>query len=166
MSGNGSKLAYAMIAAVAAVLIVHQVRPAMTAVLPKDMPSDAKFTLTGYNPDNLEPRGQWVACGMDNDHATNWCRVTNQVGTVIYEGDFLPLGSTRALPAEQLEVGQYSPTIDWVRGPAEQIQVPIIPLKNGVMLVPAADALILPARWAKDPHELQVLTASMNLAKK
>ena len=45
----------------------------------------------------------------------------------------------------------------WVQGPAENGPVPVIPLSNGIILVPYADSDALADRWATNPDEINRL---------
>ena len=113
---------------------------------------------SGYDVSHLEPRGNWVACGIDSEQQTNWCRVTDARGEVVYEGDYLPLRSQAPLSLTSIRLGYAAPDRLWVRGPDEGSPVPVIPLASGDVLVPAADRDALAARWAQNPAELQALT--------
>ena len=135
-------------AAALSLFIAHQARIALRAAVPRDMPPSARFVQTGYDIATNEPLGQWIACRPSASQAADWCRVTDQIGTVVFEGYFLPVDSSSPVPAERLAVGPIDRTRLWTSGPAEQAPVPIIPLEDGQLLVPAADRLPLIARWA------------------
>ena len=47
-------------------------------------------------------------------------------------------------------------------GPAEQSLVPVIPLADGQILVPAHDRLALIERWAKHPDESKPYLVASN----
>lgn len=123
------------------------------------MPANSYFLQSGYNLQRNEPIGQWIACRPDPGQGADLCRVTDHTGQVIFQGDYLPLHGAEALPAEELQVATGEVLNDlWVRGPAESGPVPVIPLANGKILVPAADADALADRWARNPDELHRIT--------
>jgi hypothetical protein len=136
-------------------LFLYQGDKALKPARPNDMPSNAHFVQTGYNLQRNEPIGQWIACRPDTDRGADLCRITDNLGTVIFQGDFLPLAGHVALPTEELLVARdEKPSSAWVQGPAERGPVPVIRLDNGQLLVPAGDADALADRWARDPDEL------------
>jgi len=137
------------------VFIVQRARFGMAAEVPPNMPGDAHFVQTGYDLAQNERVGQWVVCREDVDAGADWCRVTSQRGDVVFEGDFLPLDRTEAVPASQLGIGQLAGRRLWTPGPAELSPVPVIPLANGEVLVPVADRIALIERWARNPDESQ-----------
>ena len=83
---------------------------------------------------------------------SDWCRVTDQKGIVLYQGDFLPTASTTSpVGNDQLKVSSRRIRSKmWVHGPVEGGPVPAIPLTNGTVLVPASDRYALLQRWAND----------------
>lgn len=136
-------------------LLVHHGVNALHATVPTDMPRDASFAQSGYDIQHNEPRGNWIACRADIRQSTDFCRVTDAHGTVIYQGAFLPVNSSRPVAAAQLKVATVDEKRLWVRGPAEAAPVPVIPLTNGAILVPAGDAYALADRWNSNPDELR-----------
>ncbi len=136
-------------------LIVHGTR-ALNASLPKDMPRDADFIQTGYDLDHNEAKGQWIACRDDHENNNDFCRVTDPRGTVVYQGAFEPFDYPAALPNDQLRVATRFSNI-WVNGPSEHGPVPVIPLRNGKLLVPVQDRDALADRWSHNPEELRQL---------
>jgi hypothetical protein len=134
-------------------LVIHGTR-ALNASLPKDMPRDADFVQTGYDVDHNEARGQWIACRQDDQEAIDFCRVTDPKGTVVYQGAFEPFDYPEPLPNNQLTIAAKTGNI-WVKGPAELGPVPVIPLRNGKLLVPVQDREALADRWRTDPTELR-----------
>lgn len=133
-------------------LIVHGSR-ALNASLPKDMPHDANFVQTGFDISRNEAQGQWIACRADHEQDNDFCRVTDPKGTVVYQGAFKPYDYPVTLPNDQLKIANTSGQI-WVTGPAESGPVPVIPLKNGKLLVPVQDREALADRWSRNPAEL------------
>jgi hypothetical protein len=121
--------------------------------VPKDMPATAKFLQSGFDIANDEPQGNWVACRYQEDDAADWCRVTDQKGMVVYQGNFLPLNSTQPYRDEEMTVASVNPKKMWVKGPVEELPVPVIPLTSGGVLVPAADRYALIQRWTADSSE-------------
>ena len=142
-----------------AILMVRHGDMSLSPVCPPDMPAQASFLQSGYDVSRLEPRGNWVACGTDHQEQTNWCRVTDAHGDVVYEGDYLPVSGRVPVPTERIELSRSDPDKLWVKGPAEGGPVPVIPLSSGEVLVPAADRDALATRWAQNPSELQALSA-------
>jgi hypothetical protein len=127
---------------------------ALYPIVPSNMPSDAHFVQSGYDLAHNDPEGNWIACRVDAEQNTDFCRVTDPHGFVIFEGDFLPLDSLVPVAAVNLRFAEHDPGHLWVKGPAEGGPVPVIPLADGQLLVPAADSQALADRWAKDPDEL------------
>jgi hypothetical protein len=148
------KLAIYSLLIVAIAIGVWQGSKALYPEVPNNMPRDAHFVQSGYDLAHNDPEGAWVACVVDVDQDTDFCRVTDPHGFVIFEGDFLPLHSRRPVPTAGLRFAARDPQHMWVRGPAEGGPVPVIPLEGGQLLVPAADSEALADRWARDPDEL------------
>ena len=138
------------------ILVVHGDR-ALDASLPKDMPHDANFVQTGYDVAHNEVQGQWIACRADQEQGNDFCRVTDPKGTVVYQGAFAPYDYPVQLSNDQLRIANIKSSI-WVNGPAEQGPVPVIPLKNGKLLVPVQDREALADRWTRNPAELRWLS--------
>lgn len=145
---------FILLAAVTILLVRHGAA-ALRPARPNDMPADSQFVVSGYDLLHNEPKGDWIVCRPDLPEDANFCRVTDSHGVVIFQGDFLPVSGSRAVPPARLRVA--SPDLDrmFVRGPAEGGLVPVIPLADGQLLVPAADSAALADRWARDPDELQ-----------
>ena len=134
-------------------LVVHGER-ALDASLPNDMPRDANFIQSGFDLEHNEAKGQWVACRDNHAEDNDFCRVTDPKGIVVYQGAFTPSDNTAPLPNDQLQVSTTSGSI-WITGPAERGPVPVIPLKNGKLLVPVQDREALADRWSRNPAELR-----------
>lgn len=134
-------------------LIADQARLALHAALPSNMPGTARFVQTGYDVATNEALGQWIGCRPSPQQSSDWCRVTDQRGSVVFEGQFLPVDSTALVPVEGLQFAPIDKGRLWTYGPAEQAPVPVIPLANGQLLVPVADRPALLTRWANDPDE-------------
>jgi hypothetical protein len=152
---RASRLALILVLAAGAFFLVRHGDMAIHPELPKDMPKGAHFVQSGYDVSRLEAKGDWIACSTDSAQNTDFCRVTDQRGTVVYQGDFLPLHSSEPVAAEDLEVAQMDADRLWVQGPAEKGPVPVIPLANGTLLVPADDNEALADRWSNNPAELR-----------
>jgi hypothetical protein len=94
------------------------------------MPEHSQFLPTGYDLEHNERQGTWVSCEPGEDTVDKQCRVTDTHGTVIFEGDFLPVrdvGSPSTSASAQL-----APTkLGWVTGPVEGSPVPLIALTDG-----------------------------------
>jgi hypothetical protein len=123
---------------------------------PDDMPEHSQFLPTGYDLEHNERQGTWVSCEPGEDTVDKQCRVTDTHGTVIFEGDFLPVrdvGSPSTSASAQL-----APTkLGWVTGPVEGSPVPLIALTDGSLLVPRDDRDALIDRWNAHPDEWQKL---------
>jgi hypothetical protein len=131
----------------------------LEASVPPDMPADARFLVSGYNVDQNERQGNWVACTLDSANNTNWCRVTDAHGSVVFEGAYLPLPGSEPIPAAKLRIANVNPRRMWVLGPSERLPVPVIALEDGTLLVPASDREALIARWQEQPEEFARVTA-------
>jgi hypothetical protein len=132
---------------------------ALHAAVPKDMPANAQFLPSGFDIANDEQQGNWVACRMDDAQNTNWCRVTDTHGKVVFEGDYLPLAKSEPVDLSDLKIAKVNPGKMWVEGPAEEQPVPVIALEDGNLLVPASDRDALAQRWTNEPEELARVSA-------
>ncbi len=148
------KLVFVLFVTAGLGLVVVHGADALHPQLPPDMPGDAHFVQSGYDLLRNEPEGDWIACRTDLQQNTDYCRVTDAHGNVIYEGDFLPVNSEEPVAARDLRFAARDLRQLWVKGPAEAGPVPVIPLAGGQLLVPADDSLALADRWARDPDEL------------
>jgi hypothetical protein len=157
-----SKLVFLGIAVCIIFLAVRHGQVAMEAARPKDMPEGAHFIQSGYDVNTNEPKGNWVACKVDEVQTTNWCRVTDARGMVVYEGFFLPVNSSVPAQESELKIAVNSVSKLWVRGPAEEAPVPVIRLENGKLLVPLADRDALNQRWREDSSEYNAVTSPDN----
>jgi len=144
---------------VAVILTIRHGAAALRPALPKDMPRDSQFVVSGYDLLHNEPKGDWIVCRPDLSEGANFCRVTDSHGMVIFQGDFLPVAGSRPVSQANLRVASADLDHIFVRGPAEGGLVPVIPLVDGQLLVPAADSIALADRWAKDPAERQRIEA-------
>jgi hypothetical protein len=144
------------------VFIAYRARTALHATLPPDMPASSRFVATGYDIADNESLGLWIACRPDLQQPSDWCRVTDQRGTVVFEGQFLPVDSPQPVPAAKLVIAPVDKATLWTSGPAEQSPVPVIPLEDGQRLVPAADRLAFLTRWADHPEESKKYLQSRN----
>ena len=154
------RLALAMFAAICIFFLVRHGRYALGPERPRDMPAEAQFVQSGYDVEHNEPEGNWVACGLNAGRNANWCRVTDHQGMVVYEGDFLSTRSPVPLALDEIHLAEISPSHLWLPGPAEGGPVPVIPLKEGGFLVPAADREAFQDRWASRTDELQEISAA------
>jgi hypothetical protein len=150
-----NKVAVTLLVVVGTILLLRHANMAVHPSLPTDMPRGADFVPAGYDLQHLEPKGEWIACSTDTKQNADFCRVTDARGEVVYQGDFMPLSGGGPLPADQLRVASIHVEHLWVQGPAEGGPVPVIPLMNGDVLVPAADSDALADRWMNNPLELQ-----------
>jgi hypothetical protein len=122
--------------------------------LPRDMPSDAHFIPTGYDLDHNERKGTWVSCRQDASATAAFCRITDGHGMVIYQGVFLPVRDSQyGSSSDPLSLRVGNEELRWVEGPAEAMSVPLIPMSDGSLLVPAADRQPLVDRWLRDTDE-------------
>jgi hypothetical protein len=124
---------------------------------PPDTPKDAAFIFTGTDFAHLHARGEWISCHLDTRLKADACRITNESGTTIFEGLFLPVGKTQPAPDTRLHVATFNPAKQWVHGPIEHFPIPVIPLTDGTILVPADDAKPLADLWKTDTHDLDGL---------
>jgi hypothetical protein len=154
-----SRLTLSVLLAFGIILVGRQAARALYPSVPNNMPSDAHFVQSGYDLQHNEPEGDWVACTPNAEQNTDFCRVTDPHGFVIFEGQFLPLHSGQPVARANLRFAARDPGHLWVQGPAEGGPVPVIPLADGQLLVPAADSDALADRWARDPDELARLEA-------
>jgi hypothetical protein len=128
---------------------------------PPDMPKDAHFIAGNFDYMRMRTKGEWVSCHSDVKSPTDWCRIANQSGDIIFEGRFLPVGKDKPLPDSQIRIAPYNIDHHMVTGPVESFEVPVIPLESGTLLVPATDAKPLAVRWKAHPDELTALNAGM-----
>ena len=156
---TSNKVALGVLSVIAGVLLITHARLGLQPARPRDMPAGAHFVESSYDISRNEAKGDWIACSTDSAQNADFCRVTDDRGEVVYQGDFLPLRSQQPLPADQLQVGQMNADYLFVQGPAEEGPVPVIKLTNGVVLVPAADSEALADRWSNHPEELRQIEA-------
>jgi hypothetical protein len=154
---TGTKVLLGVFIACGVVLLVRHARTEMQVAVPRDMPQNAKFLQSGFDVNTNEPLGNWVACTLHDADGSDWCRVTDQKGIVLYQGDFLPTATTSPVGNDQLKVSTIDPKKMWVHGPVEGGPVPAIPLTNGAVLVPASDRYALLQRWASDSAEFDII---------
>ena len=153
-----TKVLLFLCAVFATVLLIRHGDRALHASTPQDMPADSRFFQTSFDVRRNEAKGEWIACRVDAATASDWCRVTDARGIVVFEGDFTPLSRPTPLPNSQLKVAvQPGANRLWVEGPAESAPVPVIPLESGDWLVPSQDRDALLDRWASNPQELRQL---------
>jgi hypothetical protein len=145
-------LALSLLITAGVVLAVRHGATALHPTLPKDMPADSRFVQSGYDLQHNEPKGDWVSCTADSPDDTDFCRVTDNHGTVIYQGDFMSVSDTGQVPAGQLQIASMDSRELWVEGPGDALPVPAIALTNGKTLVPAVDSGALAVRWRKNPR--------------
>jgi hypothetical protein len=150
------------IAGIAVLVYLEKNGPSLSPTLPSDMPTAARFAKASANPSSHQVAGIWIACNEDNDRHTDWCQLTDQSGAVVYKGDFLPVGSIRRAPQSELRIGHFDPIKGWVNGPNESFPVPVVPLADGTLLVPADETLELGAQWSGDPSQVEQLRASLH----
>ena len=153
-----SKLIVSCFAVLGVVLLVRHGASALTPAVPQGMPN-AVFIPAGYNPADNEMKGEWIACNNHPEEGTVHCRVTDGQGTVIFQGEFLPLDGSPAMPSDQLRIATSGKADIWVEGPTEAGPVPVIPLANGELLVPSDDVYALTVRWRDNPDELRRLSS-------
>jgi hypothetical protein len=156
MTGS-SKLALSCLIALGAFMLVRHGVTALRPARPVDMPSSSYFVQSGYDLARNEPTGEWIACRDDAEEAADFCRVTDARGSVIFQGDFLPMRERGPIPVSQLRIAGETDRSLWVQGPAENGPVPVIPLANGDVLVPSDDTYALSVRWRQNPDELRRL---------
>jgi hypothetical protein len=137
------------------IFLAYQADNSLHAAVPANMPASARFIQTGYDVSDNEALGRWVACRLDPVQSSDWCRVTDQAGYVVFEGQFLPLDSDTPVPESGLHFAKLDKDRLWTNGPTEQLPIPVLPLANGQVLVPVPDRGALIARWANDPEESQ-----------
>lgn len=150
---NVSKAVLGVALVMGTFLVLLHADRALKAALPANMPADSQFLQSGFQVKDNETQGNWVACRVNESEGTDWCRVTDQVGNVVYQGNYLPLGSSVPLNASSLRIRSISPDKIWVSSPVQGLTVPVFPLEGGQILVPAEDSYPLAERWKVDPTE-------------
>ena len=152
------KALVSIVVLVGAFLLVRHALSALRALsCPKTLPAQAVFLQSGYDLSRMEVKGDWVACGLDAEERTNWCKVTDSVGTVLFEGDFLPVPTETEVPVRKLKLRVVSPNQLFVRGPGDSLVPAILRSRAGLVLVPAEDVAALAARWKANPDEMNAL---------
>jgi hypothetical protein len=106
---------------------------------PRNIAPDAVFVYVPPvgSPFPLPKRGDWLNCWFDQDQNADRCRMSNMDGSLEYEGVFLPSEETAPVPASDLQIDmRITPNrLAWVY--FREQTIPIIKLRNGVMLLPA-----------------------------
>ena len=154
----GNKAVLVVCAVLLAVGLVYRGNLAVVPARPNDMPEDARFLPSGYDLAHNERQGSWVSCDLGVRAGSRHCRVADAQGTVIFDGDFLPVRgslSSSGSSGEMLAQGR----LGFVIGPFEGYPVPVIPMTDGSMLVPRVDRDSLIGRWNADPAEWKQLQA-------
>lgn len=149
-----TKLFLFLFAIAASGMVLSHGLTALDADLPGDMPANSRFVQTGYDLLKNEPKGEWVACRAYAASNADYCRVTDAKGIVVYQGSFVLSRTASAATDDQLNIAPANTRFLWVNGPVEGAPVPVIPLGNGDLLVPAADRDALVDRWSSNPEEL------------
>jgi hypothetical protein len=131
---------------------------ALQPALPPDMPTSSSFIQSGFNVARSEPLGNWISCREDADRSADSCRVTDNKGIVIFQGEFLSMSRSSSVPNSELKVANRTEARNlWIQGPSFTGPIPVIPLTNGDLLIPAEDSQVLRDRWNHDPDELSRL---------
>ena len=123
----------------------HRVLAART---PDDMPASSIWILTGHSRDSNTKLGLWIGCWKSDVVRADHCRITNEIGTVQYDGDMLPLGFNRVIDDSDLQFAKVDPERIWVRGVNDGAPVPVLTLADGTQLVPVSDREGLQKRLA------------------
>jgi hypothetical protein len=147
---------FTLIAACIFAFLSHYIAVNRTGT-PPTMPKDSKFIAGDFEYTRMRTRGEWVSCHSDIKSPTDWCRIANQSGDILFEGKFLPLGQDQPLPDSQIKIATYNIDNHWVIGPTETFKVPVVPLEGGAILVPFTDTHTLAARWKAHPEEQQAI---------
>jgi len=132
----------------AASLRAHRVLAAHT---PNDMPANSRWILTGRDSHSFDKRGIWVGCWKSTIREVDHCRITDEKGYAQFDGDMLPLSANQGAVADKnLQLAaKINPGRIWVRGVNYDLPVPVLPLANGVQLVPISDREGLQKRLAR-----------------
>ena len=146
------------LATILGIAYLHQIGQLLGASIPDGAPSDSEMKALAASHNAARFHVESIACHEETARKTDWCQVTDKQGTVLFKGDFLPVGSVHRAPQSQLQIGPFDTLHGWVHGPSELVQVPVIPLTNGTLLVPADDTYQLKKRWASHPEELAEVT--------
>ena len=158
---NGStKLILLCCAAVVCATLIYRSDIALQPALPKNMPADSRFIATGYDLEHNEHKGVWIACHPGRSTGVSFCRITDNRGIVVFQGDYVPVRDAARVRAEPSAATPATGHLGWVTGPVEGISVPLIPMTDGTLLVPEDDRDALLARWNQHPEQWEDLTRS------
>ena len=144
-------------AAVVGGTLIYRSNIALQPELPGNMPPDSRFIATGYDLEHNEHQGVWIACHPGSSMGDSFCRVTDNRGEVVFQGDYVPVQDARGMRTNTLGATPANATLHWVTGPVEGISVPLIPMTDGTLLVPADDRDALLNRWNQHPEQWQAL---------
>ena len=100
---------------------------------PKNVSPDAVFLWAPYVGVPAARRGWWMGCERKPRQQT-WCTLNNIDGSLEYEGDFLPYVPGVPLAELNIDADKTRENKIFVGGAF----VPIVYLKNGAILIPAA----------------------------
>ena len=106
---------------------------------PTGMPASAVWLHEGVSMASSDPKGLWASCWYVEDRDSDRCKVVDYQGVLEYEGDYLPSNSQRPLRDDALHIQSVPPSTLWVWGRVEDQPVPVLPLKNGLIMVPSLD---------------------------
>ncbi len=74
---------------------------------PPNIPEDSTYV-------PLDKTYKWVHCWLDQQRRVNRCSVYQSDGTLYFEDDYLPYGSSRPIPPERLKISDRSLADYWI----------------------------------------------------
>jgi len=151
-AAQARKRAALMIVVAAFVILAASLRAhhVLAAHTPNDMPANSRWILTGRDTHSYDKRGLWIACWKSTIKEVDHCRITDEKGVAEFDGDMLPLAANQTVIADRdMHLGKIIPGRIWVRGVNYDLPVPVLPLVNGVQLVPVSDRDGLQKRLAR-----------------
>ena len=136
-----------IILAILGALVARVQWASSTPSRPKELPATAIWVPAPPAPLDFSPRGYWLACWLNATHNVNRCKLTDYKGNPTFETDYLPTAGPNPVQEARLHLKPLSSTTElWV--PVGQKMVPVAPLEDRTVLVPAQDLPQLRERYA------------------
>ena len=112
------------------------------------MPQNSIWVPGPAAPLDLSPRGVWLGCWLGQADNVDHCKVTDYQGNVQFDEQFLPANGAAPVALERLHLKQIGTVELWTWVEEDKRNVPIVPLGDGTILVPARDVGVLRGRRA------------------
>jgi hypothetical protein len=113
---------------------------------PKELPKAAIWIPAPPAPLDFSPRGDWLACWIDQDRNVDHCKLTNYKGKQEFDADYSPTIGSNPVPENHLYLKSMESEDLWAV--VGQVLVPIARLRDGTIMVPTQYLPELRTRYA------------------